>query len=70
MKKEFNVEGMMCNHCRKHVEDALNSIEGIHATVTLEPPVATVEYNGKAHALDELQQAVANKAGDYKLSAR
>ena len=29
MKKEFKVEGMMCNHCRMHVEKALNSMEGI-----------------------------------------
>ena len=70
MKKELNVEGMMCNHCRKHVEDALNSIEGIRATVTLEPPVAVVEYSGKEPSLNELQQAVSGKAGDYKLSAR
>ena len=27
MKKEYKVEGMMCNHCRMHVEKALNSIE-------------------------------------------
>ena len=33
MKKEFKVEGMMCNHCRMHVEKALNSMEGIHATM-------------------------------------
>ena len=31
MKKEFKVEGMMCNHCRMHVEKALNSMEGVHA---------------------------------------
>ena len=35
MKKEFKIEGMMCNHCRMHVEKALNSMEGVHATVTL-----------------------------------
>lgn len=27
MKKEYRIEGMMCNHCRMHVEKALNGIE-------------------------------------------
>lgn len=68
MKKEFKVEGMMCMHCRMHVEKALNSIEGVKATVTLEPPVATVEFEGEAKSLDELQKVVTEEAGDYKLS--
>ncbi|MBQ1244373.1 MAG: HAD-IC family P-type ATPase, partial [Clostridia bacterium] len=29
MKKEFNVEGMMCMHCEAHVKKALEAIEGI-----------------------------------------
>ena len=40
--KKYKVEGMMCGHCRMHVEKALNSIEGVSATVTLDPPVAEV----------------------------
>lgn len=67
MKKEFKVEGMMCNHCRMHVEKALNSMDGIHATVTLNPPVATVEFSEGEKTLDELQTAVTAKAGDYTL---
>lgn len=43
MKYEFKVEGMMCNHCRTHVENVLNGIEGLKATVTLNPPIAVVE---------------------------
>ena len=42
MEKQFKVSGMMCNHCRMHVEKALNKLEGVSATVTLDPPVATV----------------------------
>lgn len=67
MRKEFKVEGMMCNHCRMHVEKALNSMEGVHATVTLNPPVATVEFPEGEKTLDELQAAVTAKAGDYTL---
>ena len=66
-KREFKVEGMMCNHCRMHVEKALNSVEGVTAVVTLNPPVATVEFTGEEKSLAELQKAV-SEAGDYKLT--
>lgn len=67
MKKEFKVEGMMCNHCRMHVEKALNSMDGVHATVTLEPPVAVVEFSDGVKTLDELQAVVTREAGEYTL---
>lgn len=67
MKKEFKVEGMMCNHCRMHVEKALNSMEGVHATVTLNPPVAIVEFSDGEKTLEELQKAVTEEAGNYTL---
>lgn len=69
MKKRFTIDGMMCGHCRAHVEKALNSIEGVKATVTLDPPEATVEFEEKELSLNELQQVVLDKAGDYKLHA-
>ena len=69
MKKTLKVEGMMCNHCRMHVEKALNSMEGIHATVTLNPPVATVEFSDGEKTLEELQKVVTKEAGDYTLKA-
>ena len=68
MKKEFKVEGMTCNHCRMHVENALNSINGIHAIVTLTPPIATIEFSNGTKTLDELQAVVTQKAGDYTLT--
>lgn len=68
MKQEFKVEGMMCNHCRMHVEKALNRLEGVNATVTLDPPVATVEFTGgREYTLEELQKQVSEEAGDYTL---
>ena len=67
MKKEFKVESMMYNHCRMHVEKALNSMEGVHATVTLNPPVAIVELSDGEKTLEELQKAVTEEAGDYTL---
>ena len=67
MKKTLKVEGMMCNHCRMHVEKALNGMYGVHATVSLNPPVATVEFSEGEKTLDELQAAVSAEAGDYTL---
>lgn len=67
--KKYKVDGMMCGHCRMHVEKALNSIEGVKATVTLDPPVAEVEFtSGHELPLAELQKAVTEEAGEYTLS--
>ena len=68
MEKQFKVSGMMCNHCRMHVEKALNKLEGVTATVTLDPPVATVQFSGKEYSLEELQKQVTEEAGEYTLS--
>ena len=67
--KKYKVEGMMCGHCRAHVEKALNGIDGVKATVSLDPPVAEVEFSaGKELTLSELQKTVSEEAGDYTLS--
>lgn len=68
MKKTFKVSGMMCQNCRKHVEKALNSMDGVSAVVTLDPPVAEVEFTGAERTLEELQAFVTEEAGDYTLS--
>lgn len=67
MKKTFKVEGMMCPNCRKHVEDALNSIEGVTAHVVLETGLAEVSFEDREMSREELQAVVNEKAGDYKL---
>lgn len=68
MKREYKVSGMMCGHCRAHVEKALNSISGVKATVTLDPPVATVEFTDAELPISSLQAVVNDKAGEYQLS--
>ena len=55
MKKEYVIEGMMCNHCRMRVEKSLNQLEGVQASVTLNPPVATIEFTQGEKTLAELQ---------------
>ena len=66
--REYKIEGMMCKHCVGRVERALNTIEGANVTVTLEPPVAIIEYDGEPLSVEELQQILTEKAGDYQIS--
>ena len=68
MEKRFRVEGMMCDHCRAHVEKALNSVAGVSASVTLSPPVAAVVFAGDTVPVETLQRAVDELAGDYRLT--
>ena len=42
-KREFKVDGMMCNHCRASVENAIKSVEGVtDVTVDLASGIASV----------------------------
>ena len=68
MTKTLHVKGMMCGHCRAHVEKALNSIGGVSATVTLTPPEAVVTFTGSPLPTEELQRTVTEQAGDYRLT--
>ena len=43
MKYELMIKGMMCQHCQKHMTDALNAMEGVKAEVNLDSGIATVE---------------------------
>ncbi len=67
MKQQFKIEGMTCGNCRAHVEKALNTIPGVKATVTLEPPIATIETERELQ-LGEVQETVSTKAGEYKVT--
>ncbi len=64
----YTIEGMMCDHCRARVEKVLNGIEDVTASVTLNPPVATLTFKTKVLSREELQKIIDEKAGDYRLS--
>ena len=66
--RQYQVGGMMCKHCVGRVERALNSIEGVKAEVTLDPPVAIVEFENESLQVEELQKILREKAGDYQIS--
>jgi len=61
MKKTMTIEGMMCMHCTGRVDKALNAVEGISATVSLEDKKAYVTLE-KEMTDDELK-AIVEKEG-------
>lgn len=63
MKKTYKISGMTCTGCRTKVEETLNQIEGIHATVSLETEQAEIEMKQDKSTKD-LQKALYKK-GDY-----
>src|SRR5690554_6888982 len=64
----YKVFGMTCNGCRSHVEELLNSVEGVSkATVNLEKEEAVVEMDDKT-SLQTLQKALADDGGSYTIS--
>ena len=65
--RSYQVEGMMCKHCVGRVERAFNSIEGLKAEVSLDPPMANIEFEGEPLGVDELQHILTEKAGDYQI---
>lgn len=56
MKKTVMIDGMMCQHCVKHVTDALSAIPGCRVTVSLEDACAQVEMT------ENIDDAVLTKA--------
>ena len=66
--RQYQIGGMMCKHCVGRVERALNSIEDVKVEVTLDPPVATIEYEGSPLSVEELQKILIEKAGDYQIT--
>lgn len=67
MKKTVAVEGMMCMHCQKHVEDALAAVAGVNkADVNLKKKRAVVECD--ATVTDEaLVQAIKDAGYEAKV---
>ena len=62
MKKTLFVEGMMCMHCVKHVEDALAAVAGVEkVNVDLKKKRAVVTL--KEDVADETLKAAVRAAG-------
>ncbi|MFV8341709.1 heavy metal translocating P-type ATPase [Flavobacterium sp. XS2P39] len=65
MKHTYTITGMSCDGCRSNVEKALNSIDGIQATITLDPPIAEITMD-KHIPTKQLQEAL-TAAGNYTI---
>lgn len=66
MKKKLYIEGMSCDHCVKHVKDALSEIPGISSVeVDLKNKYAVVASTTEISD-DALKNAVVEEAG-YEL---
>ncbi|MGL4791924.1 MAG: heavy metal translocating P-type ATPase, partial [Anaerotignaceae bacterium] len=59
MKKTIVIEGMMCGHCTGRVDKALNEMDGVTATVSLEEKNAVVTLS-KDVSNDELTNVIKN----------
>ena len=58
MEKKLNVEGMMCSHCKAHVEKALGAVAGVTAAVAdVEAKTATITLSREVADAD-LKKAV------------
>ena len=60
-KATISVEDMHCGNCKKKVENALNAISGIWATVDLSSHTAEVRMK-EEHSEEELRETI-SKAG-------
>ena len=60
MQKELNIEGMMCAHCQKHVNDALAKMDGVTSvTVDLEGKKASVTME-RDIPMEEFKKVIAD----------
>ncbi|MEP6260950.1 MAG: heavy metal translocating P-type ATPase [Gillisia sp.] len=65
--QEYEISGMTCNGCRTHVEEALNSVEGVaKVSVDLEKAVATVEMKTPVK-IEKFRTALKEAGGSYQI---
>ncbi len=65
--KTFEVSGMKCEHCKAHVEEAIQSLAGVKsAEVSLADKNVKVEYDSAAVKPEDMKAAV-DGAGHYEM---
>lgn len=57
MEKIIYIDGMSCAHCSRRVENALNELDGVTATVNLEEKCATLTLT-KEVSEDAIREAI------------
>ena len=66
MKHTYTITGMSCDGCRSKVEKTLNAIAEVQATITLDPPIATIIMD--KHIPTNQLQEVLSAAGNYTIT--
>lgn len=67
MKKVFQVEGMMCQHCEQRVNKTLQDIEGVIAcAASAEKGIVDVEYDEQRTSDAAILQAITDTGYDVK----
>lgn len=67
MKHTYYIEGMTCNGCRSHVEEALNQVAGVEkASVDLKKGEAIIESDAEIQ-MKSLEQALDKYDGRYRI---
>ncbi|WP_395053528.1 heavy metal-binding domain-containing protein, partial [Flavobacterium sp.] len=66
MTHKYTISGMSCNGCKSKVEKALNEIDGIEATVSLETNSASITM--EKHIPISKFQEVLSSIGNYSIS--
>ena len=68
MRHTYKIHGMTCNGCRSHVENTLNTVNGVtRATVDLEKAEAVIEMDGHI-PLSTFKKALEDDGGAYGIS--
>lgn len=65
MQHTYNIIGMSCDGCRSKVENALNQVTGVSASVTLEPAQAVITM--QEHVPTEKLREALSAAGSYSI---
>lgn len=60
-KKLVHIEGMRCENCRNHVEQALNQLDGVSAKVNLKKNAAVISMSCEVD--DETLRSAVRSAG-------
>ncbi len=63
----IGIEGMSCNHCKKAVEDALKTLDGVcEAEVNLEANNATVTFENDKTTEAKIKDAIISAGYEVK----
>ncbi|MBP5248033.1 MAG: heavy-metal-associated domain-containing protein [Fibrobacter sp.] len=62
-KKTIRIQGMMCENCKSHVQEALNEIDGASASVNLKK--GTVKLDAIREVSEEEIRSAVHRAGNY-----